>query len=310
MSPRPEPTWSSVQRGVGILVALAVGSAAIFSLDLLLRELSEGPELVINAPEAQNLRSGAKVWVAGIPAGRVTGVRFRNPDAGGSPLLIRAVLDADAAPQLRSDASVAIRAPGLMQPPVVAVEPGTASARLDFSDTLRARPPLKNEDLMAQLDSAGRQLRELEPLARRLVARLEDGPGTLASLRSDTALQRDLRRLADRTARLSEVTSSGTAGRLAGDRELTETWRTLGERAGRLVDRLRAGAASMGPALDSLAASAGVVAARFEEGRGSLARFRGDSAVARELRRMRLQVDSTRAALMADPLRWLRFRLF
>lgn len=307
---RPDPPWSSLRRGLVLLGLMAVGAAAVFFLDLFLEELSEGPELMVSAPAARNLETGAEVWVAGIPAGRVTDVRFRTAEEGEGPVLLRAVLEEDAARTLRRDASVSIRQPAMLAPAVVAVEPGTASALFDFSDTLRARTPAGTEELVARLDSVGRQLQGLRPLARRLQGRLDEGPGTLASLGADTALRRELGELVGRSARLAEEASSGSAARLAADRELIETWRTAAERARRLARQLEARAAPVGASLDSLAASAATVAARLEGGRGSLGRFRRDTALVREARLIRARLDSLRTALLADPFRWLRFRLF
>lgn len=310
MSPRRDPPAPAIRKGTLQLILLAAVAAAVFFLDVVLREMSEGPELTIAAPAARNLEPGADVWVAGVPAGRVLSVRFRERSGDEGPVLVRAVLNEDAAATIRRDASVALHQSALLEPAVVSIRPGTASAAFDFSDTLRARPLTGATDVLARLDSLAAELRGLRPLGRRLGRRLEEGPGTLAALRADTALGRDLRRLAGRLEGLAERIPAGSAARLAADRELAATWDTLAARSRRLARGMDAGAGPVAASLDSLAATATGVARRLEEGRGSLARFAVDSALAREARGIRARLDSVRAELLAEPLRWLRFRLF
>lgn len=310
MFPRRDPEGPSIRKGALQMLLVAAVAAAVFFLDVVLREMSEGPELTIAAPAARHLQPGADVWVAGVPAGRVTSVRFRERSAGQEPVMVRAVLSEDAAPTIRRDASATIHQSALLAPAVVSVRPGSDPAAFDFSDTLRARPLTGAGDVLAQLDSLAAELRGLRPLRRRLERRLEEGPGTLAALRADTALGRELRGLAERVEGLAERLPAGSAARLAADGELAATWDTLAARSRRIARRLGERAGPAAAALDSLGASAARISRRLEEGRGSLARFATDSALAREARTMRARMDSVRAALLEEPLRWLRFRLF
>lgn len=302
--------WSAVRTGVLQIALIAAVAAAVFFLDVVLREAAEGPELVVRAPAAREMTPGAEVWVAGVPAGRVTAVRFGDEAGGEAPVLIRTVLRGEAASVLRSDASAAIRQSALLAPSVVAVTPGKSPRPFDFSDTLRARTLVGGDELRSRLDSLAGELRALRPLGRRLGRRLEEGPGTLAALRSDTALLRELEGLPDRVDALAGRIPSGSAARLAADDSLAATWDSLARRARRIARGIGEGAGPLEAALDSLAASASAMGRRLEEGRGSLARFLGDGALARELRTMRARTDSVRRELLAEPLRWLRFRLF
>lgn len=307
---RREVPWAAVRSGVFFLLLLVLGATAVFFLDIVLREMSEGPELMIAAPEARNLEPGAEVWVDGVPAGRVLGVRFRERTGGEGPVLVRTVLQEEAAPLIRRDASATIHQSALMAPAVVAVRSGTDTAKIDYSEVLQADPLVGAEDVLARLDSLGSELRALRPLGRRLERRLEEGPGTLAALRSDTALQREMREMAERADALAEQIPSGSARRLADDDQMVETWARVADQARRLSRRARERAGPTAASLDSLAATAAGVARRLEEGRGSLARFLDDPAVAREARSMRARLDSVRATLLAEPLSWLRLRLF
>ena len=311
MAPEPrESERSALRTGFLLMAVLAAVAAAVFFLDVVLRELAEGPDLTIRAPAARELTPGAELWVAGVPAGRVTAVRFRDRSGGEAPVVIRAVVREEAAPMIRRDATASIHQSALLAPTVVAVDPGTASEPFDFTDTLRARPLVGADELMARLDSLAVDLRGLRPLGRRLGRRIEEGPGTLAGLRSDSALLAELERLAARTEELADQIPSGSAARLAADDRLAERWGELAGRSRRIARGLAERTGPVGTALDSLAATAAEVASRLEAGRGSLARFAGDPALARELRGVRARLDSVQASLLAEPLRWLRFRLF
>lgn len=315
---RPEAedlTWSQVRTGATILALLAVVLAVIFLSDVVVRELSDGPEMLVSATEARDLEPGSRVWIAGVPAGRVTRVRFREPGRERvRPVLVRAVLREEAADLVRADASATIRASALLAPAVLSVDPGTSGRRFDFSDTLDAVPLPGREQIMARADSLLRSLEAMRPLAERLRTRLREGPGTLASLRGDPALSGSLERLAEAGTRLAAEIPGGSAARMAADT-------ALHERVRRLRDRLRAAAGEAEPAggggRADLASEVEELARRLERlrsglrsGRGTLGRLARDEALRRERRLLEARIDSVRASLLSEPLRWLRFRLF
>lgn len=315
---RPEAedlTWSQVRTGATILALLAVVVAVIFVSDVLMRELSEGPEILVSATEARDLEPGSRVWIAGVPAGRVTDVHFREPGPDRDrPVLVRAVLREEAADLVRADASATIRASALLAPAVLSVDPGTSGRRFDFSDTLDAVPLPGREEILARADSLLRALEALRPLASRLRTRLREGPGTLASLRGDPALAGSLERLAEAGTRLAAGIPGGSAARMAADT-------ALHQRVRRLRHRLRAAAGDGERGMDGgradLASEVEELARRLERlrsglrsGRGTLGRLARDEALRRERRLLEARIDSVRASLLAEPLRWLRFRLF
>lgn len=313
-SGRSELRWSEVRTGAGLLAALALVLAAVFLSDIVLRELSEGPRVTVAAAEARALEPGSPVWVGGVPAGRVTAIRFRHARREEQPpILIRAVLREDAAGTLRADATAQIRAPALLAPSVLALRPGRADRPFDFGDTLRAEPPLDRQDVRARIDSLSDALVALEPLADSLGSRLTEGPGTLAALRGDEALRAELRRAADRVLRLAGEVPGGTAARLAADTTATASLERSVDRVRRLAEGLRAEAGrgdSLTREMALLAERLGSLARRLETGRGTLGRLLHDEALHRERRRLEAQMDSLRAEVLADPLRWLRVRLF
>ncbi|MFW6193805.1 MAG: MlaD family protein, partial [Gemmatimonadota bacterium] len=187
-------SWSELRTGVSALVVLAVAAAVVFSLDVVLRELAEGPEIVVVASEARNLRPGAAVWVSGVPGGRVTGMSFQPPaDGRNGRVVVRAVLREGGGGLLRSDADVRIRTASLLAPAVLDMRPGDASERFDPGDTLVAETPVSREDVVGRMEELFDRLDRLAPEASRLASRLDEGPGTLASLRRDPDVMEELR---------------------------------------------------------------------------------------------------------------------
>lgn len=287
---------------------------SVFFSDIVVRELSEGPLLRVVTSETRALAPGSAVWVAGLPGGRVTGVRFRDPGGTGQKsALIRIRLGTDAAEALQADASAQIRASSLLGPTVVALTPGRSERPFDFDDTLRAEPPLESEDVMARADSLVGPLRELQPLADSLGRRLTQGPGTLASLRADEELRDDLRRAGELAEVLAERIPRGTAARMTADTALrdalariqasTRTLAAASEDAGAQRDSLRRQLEILSSRLDDLGEG-------LEAGRGTWGRLLHDGALGRERRTLEARMDSVMVELLADPFRWLRFRLY
>lgn len=307
-----ELRWSQLRAGAALLAVLILSLAAIFLSEVVARELSDDPAITVTADEARDLEPGSAVWVAGVPAGRVTAVRFREGGPGDrEPIVIRAVLGEDAAAMLRADATARIRASALLAPAVLALEPGRAPGRLDLGDTLRAEPSLDSDEVRARMDSLVAVLEGLSPLADSLRRRLEEGPGTLAALRADPSLRRDLRRAGERARALAEAVPGGTAARLARDTAVSAALERTLDAARRLPKAAgAAGIDSLALRLGALLDRVDALGARLEAGRGTAGRLLNDRALERERRRAEAKMDSLRTELLLDPLRWLRFRLF
>jgi ABC-type transporter Mla subunit MlaD len=306
-------SWSELRTGISALVAVAVATAVVFTLDVVLRELAEGPEIVVVASEARNLRPGAAVWVAGVPGGRVTGVTFQPAEEErAGRVVVQAVLRERPGDLLRSDADARIRTASLLAPAILDLRPGEASERFDPVDTLVAETPVNREDLVGRMEELFDRLERLAPDASRLTARLDEGPGTLASLRRDPDVLEELRAA---SAGLEELArAEGSLSRLAGDTALVERARRIRDRLASLAGPAEGADGGRWSALAADVARVGVrvdtLTARIEAGRGSAGRFLTDTELVDAVARVRARADSVRAELLAHPFRWLRFRIF
>ncbi len=313
------PRARDIRTGALLIAALLVIAAGVFVYDDLERLAVEGPVLVLVAPRASGIEPGAAVWVAGTAAGRITDVQFRDPgEAGSDHLLIRAVLRRDIDQALREDAVAIVRHSALLAPMILSIEPGDpARPPFDYRDTLEVTVPVTREVVMERVDSARARLEALRPLSEALRARMMAGPGTLAALRADSALQEGLRNNL-RTLRdlWAAWRGDGSLGRLATD---SAVWGSLAAAGARMRTVLGPDApghrwldeeSSLALTLRAIHTRLDRLRAAVQAAEGSAGRFRHDAELQEQLQLLRARTDSTRVHLLADPLSWLRFRLF
>ena len=312
------PAWTDVWPGLLILAALVVVSLVTFFGDTVRRATAEGPRLTILAPEVGGLERGSAVWLAGKPSGRVLALRFLKP--GGPPderVVIDAVLLREAIPYLREDARVTIGASGLMAPSVVKIGAGSPGAsRVGDGDTLRAaqRPDL--EDFRSMADS----VRDAFVAAAEDVSRLRqeavEGDGSAARFMADQGFLSRLDSARVHARHISTAWSDGRGlHRIAADDSLKATL----ARSSALIEELLESdairpsldsARAVGVALESLRLRASGIAARIGAAEGSVGRAVEDSALSAAAHRTRAALDSLTTELGANPLAWLRIRLF
>lgn len=318
MRPRAPIAWRDVRTGVVVLLLLVPIVAGIFFLDALRRAFLEGPALVIAAEDIRGLETGSDVWVAGRPAGRVARISFLGSGEGAeNRVAVRLVLLRDAAPMLRRDARAHIGGSALLEPPVVKLTPGSPDAPpFDFADTLTVTPVLDVDDFRALADSGRAAVKILSAELEALDATMRTGSGTLPRLQRDSTLRARIGRQAARAAALREAwhREEGVRALLA-DTAL----RARSGRIGARMDSLTADSAALRveevreelrETVASLSERTERISERIEAGHGSLGRFATDEELRMQAERTRALVDSVRAELLANPLRYLRFRLF
>ena len=287
-------------------------------MDAIRRAVAEGPEIVVLAAEARGLTPGADVWVAGSPSGRVTRVLFDDPEGPpGSRVIIHATLHWAAVPFLRSDARATIASAALLAPVVLKLDPGNPlNGPFDYADTLQV-PNLRSTDHLLSLARAGREaVDSLTSLAGALSARLAEGPGSVARLRSDTAL---IERLAVMSANARAVSVALAAdqafpARMAAD-SLGVTLASLAANLQGLRGEEGAGEApgavlDLAAHMDRIAAGLGRLDRGLRAGRGTAGRAVYDDEISRQVEAFQARMDSLKVEMRKDPGRWLRLRLF
>lgn len=299
------------RRGYLLLAGIGLAAALIFSLNAVRDFARDRIELVALLPDASGVRVGTSVRVAGMEAGRVTGVEFLG-GRGPYEVALRVLVDGAAADAvLRHDSDVrAVRMRTVGQP-VVQLEAGSAMAPpVDEGDTLRSRSRMGPDELLARgrelpaaLDSLLRSARQVQAMAR---ARAPDLERLQMSVEAVTAAASTL------TAQLE----GGTLGRLMAPGALdglarlqatlnaltAEVDRALGRYAGLGTDGIGgtdADGAALAARLEGLAGRVATLqtqidglSRRFAAGEGMLNRMAADSALQVALRRLQAQVDT------------------
>lgn len=304
----------------GLLIAgIATVSLAVFFLDAIERATSEGPRVTVQAEAAPGIEPGSTVWVAGRPVGRVLSLGFRPPgEVEGGVFIIEAVLQRGVGPILRADASAKLRASGLLEPEIIAIDPGTATLPpWDFADTLRTPTgALTEEDLRAMSDTLLRARTALAEDVLELRARIRRGGGTLAALEANPEVLETAGAQAARLRRIVEDRiPGGTLARFGSDTLLTARLDRIRERLARFdslpgrrnaFDQLERATS----AIDALGLRVALLSERLEAGQGTAGRALVDGEMARQTALLRARLDSLVVELVRDPSRWLRVRVF
>lgn len=290
----------------------------VFFLDTIRRALVEGPDIVVLAAEARGLIPGAEVWVAGSPSGRVTRVLFDDPDGPAeSRIVIHATLHRAALPFLRSDAEATIGSSSLLAPVILKLDPGDpGSGPLDFADTLTV-PALRSTDHLLLLAREAREAVDtLAYLSRDLVIRLDEGSGTAARLRRDTALLERMTAISANARSISTALQAEDAlpARLAADSLGTALSAMAGalrslrgeERASEVTEAV----VSLAERLERISVGLDKLDRDLRAGRGTAGRALYDDEIARQQEAFQARLDSLRSELRRKPWRWLRFKLF
>ncbi|MGW8282718.1 MAG: MlaD family protein [Gemmatimonadota bacterium] len=315
---RNAPTWTDVIPGLLILGALLVVSLVTFFGDAIRRATAEGPRITVLSPDVSGLEKGSVVWIAGKPSGRVLDVQFREPGGmRGERVAIEAILLREAVPFLRADARVTIGSASLLAPSVVKIGAGSAHASpVADGDTLRVASELDMEAFRTLADSVRTTIADAAEGASRLRRLLTDGDGSAARFIADPGFLTRLDSTGTRMQRLTRAwRDGGGLSRLARE----DSVHASAIRALRTLRDL-AGAENRPVAMDSLAHAmqsmqdvvnrARNMGADLGRAGGTAGRAIHDPALKTSADRTRATLDSLVVELGANPLAWLRFRLF
>ena len=314
---RGQLRWTEVGPGMAILGAVLAISLITFFGDGIRRATAEGPRLTVLAPEAGGLVPSSAVWLAGKRSGRVLSVHFREPGGPiGERVSIEAVLLWEAVPFLREDARVTIGSAALLAPSVVKIAAGSEHASpLGDGDTLRVASKLDIEAFRMMADSVRTAIGDLAEDASRLGEQITGGNGSVARFLSDPGSLTQLDSTRTRMDRLVLAWHQGEGlSRLvredsvrASATRAIETLRDLTRPENRPgMDSL----ARVGESFQRVVERAREIGSGIERAEGTAGRAINDPALRLSADRTRAILDSLTTELGANPLQWLRFRLF
>ena len=217
-------TWDQVRVASLILVALAILGAAAYTLGRAANLFSKRYELVVFLPEANGLRQGGSVTLAGQLVGTVKEIEFMPVDFDTTRnLRIVARVDRAVREQIRRDSEVRLRTMGLLGDKVLDITPGTPRfAVLEAGDTLRVSPAMDYEAVLAKAAGAVDDVVALSHDLRAVTSGLAKGQGTIGQLLTNRSMYDQMTSTMARANHLLAglQNPNGTFGRMLNDPQL------------------------------------------------------------------------------------------
>jgi phospholipid/cholesterol/gamma-HCH transport system substrate-binding protein len=190
MKRSPRITWDQVRVALVIAMAVLVLGVAIYKLGEAANLFVKRYELTAFLPDANGLREGGSVMVAGQLAGTVTKIDFLPVDADTTRnLRLTLAVDADVREQIRRDSRGKLRTLGLLGDKVFDITPGTPRFQpLTEGDTVTVVPALDYEAVIARASGAVTDMVALTKDLRAITSGLVKGEGTAGQLLTNRAL--------------------------------------------------------------------------------------------------------------------------
>lgn len=214
-------TWDQLRVGLVILAALGILTLAVYKLGQAANLFAKRYDLVAFLKEANGLRVGGTVTLAGQLAGTVKKIEFLPVDADTSRnLKITVGVDQDLQQQIRGDSKAQIRTLGLLGDKIMDISPGTPRfPALKSGDTISVAPSLDYEQVLAQAAGAVGDVVELTKDLRQLTGGVVRGEGTLGQLVTNRGLYDQLMGTLGRTNTMlvKLQNPNGTVGKLLDD---------------------------------------------------------------------------------------------
>jgi phospholipid/cholesterol/gamma-HCH transport system substrate-binding protein len=224
MKRSPTITWDQLRVGLVILIAVAVLGVAVWKLGQAANLFSKRYELIAYLPDANGLKAGGSVMVAGQMAGTVQSIEFLPVDADTTRnLKLTLAVDADVKDQIRRDSKGKLRTLGLLGDKVFDITPGTPKYPvLQPGDTVAIAVSLDYEAVIAQASSAVTDMVALTRDMRAITGGIVRGQGTVGQLVTNRALYDNLNgTLARANLMLNRLQNpNGSIGRLLDDPSL------------------------------------------------------------------------------------------
>ena len=183
-------TWDQLRVAGVILVAVAVLALAGWKLGQAANLFTKRYELIVFLPNANGLRAGGSVTLAGQLVGTVKEIEFLPVDLDTTRnLRVVARIDRSLREQIRRDSEARLRTMGLLGDKVLDISPGTPRfAILEEGDTLRVATALDYEAVLAKAAGAVDDVVVLTQDLRTITGSLARGQGTMGQLLTNRAM--------------------------------------------------------------------------------------------------------------------------
>jgi phospholipid/cholesterol/gamma-HCH transport system substrate-binding protein len=327
--------WSQLKVGLVVSISVVVVVTAVLAFGHITELFQPKKTITAVFSDVRGLRPGAPVWLGGVEAGYVRGIRF--PTQGERfGIEVEMVVDAEMADLIRADSTALVRTQGLLGDIYVEVALGSPSEPpLPDDRPLEGIVPVDIKELVSgssvTLAEMGRVLRSLSGM----MGKIAEGKGSVGRFVNDPALYDELTQLSSESRQLIRQLQKGegTAGQFLNDPELYHQLTTTADRLAsavasfqQLTDELRQGKGTIGKlatdaaVYDNLATSTARldrVLARIESGDGVAGRMVADQEMGSELKGaiMEFKAASGEFRLLLEdvrehPAKYFSFSLF
>ena len=316
-------TWEQLKVGALVIVALGVLSISIYKLGQAANLFSRRYDLYAFLAEANGLRVGGTVFVAGQFAGTIKSIEFLPVDNDTTRnLKVRMAVDEKLKEQIRTDSKARVRTLGLLGDKVIDISTGTPRySVLHEGDTIPVRPSLDYEAVLAQAAGAVDDMVGLTHDLREITGRVVRGEGTIGQLMTNRALYDQFVGTIGRanTMLTRFENPNGTFGRMLNDPTLYNRFLTVVSSADSLVlslnESLNNKNGTIGKLLrdDSIythlvgmASAADSIMRTLSSGKGLAGRLLNDPTLYDRINKLTADLDEILSDVRKDPRRYTK----
>jgi len=312
-------TWDQLKVGAVIVTALAILTVAIVKLGQAANLFAERYELVTFLQNANGLRVGGQVAVAGQLAGSVKAIDFLPVDGDTlRNLKVTVEIDRRIREQVRGDSKARLKNLGLLGDKYIDISPGTPRyGTLAAGDTLPMGPSLDYEAIVGQASGAVGDMVQLTADLKSITGGIVRGEGALGQLVTDRRLYDELTGTLTRTNQLLGrlQNPNGTVGRLIEDPALYHNLTRMITSVDSLVVQLNSPNGTAGrllrdstlyAQLSGVAQGADSLVKGLNSGRGAAGKLLTDQALYDQLSKAITDLNAILADVRRDPRKYTK----
>src|SRR2546425_2841803 len=251
---------SELRVGLLVLIAIAVLILLILNASGTLNPFASHIKLRARFADANGLREGSEVRLAGVRIGKVDRIRLLSPNevgTGPNPQKVEALLTIDskidgvpASDRIRSDSTAQEMAPSILgSEMVVNITPGTSLGQpIKENALLTSTSGSTMGDLATSGTELAQKLSKLSDQLNEVVKNVREGKGTVGRLFNDEALYNNLNATIRDAEDLAQQIKSGkgSAGKFIYDEALYNNANDIAANLKKLSDDLAAGRGTAG----------------------------------------------------------------
>lgn len=310
-------TWEQLRVGAVILIGLAVLAIAVLRLGDSISLFSRRYQLVAFLPNANGIRVGGGVQIAGQLAGTISAIDFLPVDNDTTRnLRVLVEIDQRLQEQVREDSRARLRPLGLLGDKVLDISPGTPQYRaLRALDTLVVGEAVDYDEVLLQASTAVTEVVGLTRDLRVVTGTIARGEGTFGQLLTSRAMYDDVRTTLNQANSLLATMQNpnGSFGRLLNDPLLYRNLTNLTGSVDSLVGQLNRPDGTFGRLvrddtlyrrLVDVTTTADSVLGLVTRGDGTAAKLLRDDQLYTELTRAVAELTTVLQDLRANPRRY------